>query len=75
LRANPQQPIRIHDLRHSWCTWAVNVWDITRVQDYAGHTDVKTTRRYVHHKAKAEDADLAGAYLASALSESPVGSP
>jgi integrase len=74
LRGNPQQPIRIHDLRHSWCTWAVNVWDITKVQDYAGHTDIKTTRRYVHHKAKAEDADLAGAYLASALSEPTVAS-
>jgi integrase len=46
----------------------VNVWDITNVQDYAGHTDVKTTRRYVHHVAKAEDAELAGAYLESALS-------
>jgi integrase len=74
LRGNPQQPIRIHDLRHSWCTWAVNVWDITKVQDYAGHTDIKTTRRYVHHRAKAEDAHLAGAYLASALSQPPVAS-
>ena len=25
-RGNPQLPIRLHDLRHSWCTWAVNVW-------------------------------------------------
>jgi integrase len=74
LRGNPQQPIRIHDLRHSWCTWAVNVWDITKVQDYAGHTDIKTTRRYVHHKAKAEDAGLAGAYLDSALSQPTVAS-
>jgi integrase len=29
---NPQQPIRLHDLRHSWCTWAVNVWPLTKVQ-------------------------------------------
>jgi integrase len=66
---NPQIPIRLHDLRHSWCTWAVNVREITRVQAYAGHTDVKTTQRYVHHKAKAQDADLAGAYLDAALAQ------
>ena len=36
-RGNPQPPIRLHDLRHSWCTWAVNVWPLTKVQAYAGH--------------------------------------
>jgi hypothetical protein len=24
-RGNPQMPIRVQDLRHSWSTWAVNV--------------------------------------------------
>ena len=60
---SPQAPIRLHDLRHSWCTWAVNVWPVTKVQHYAGHRDIQTTMRYVHHQTKAEDADLGGAYL------------
>jgi integrase len=68
-RGNPQLPIRLHDLRHSWCTWAVNVWPLTRVQAYAGHRDVKTTQRYVHHQTKAQDADLGGAYLDAALGQ------
>ena len=68
-RGNPQTPIRVHDLRHSFCTWAVNVWEITKVQAYAGHRDIKTTQRYVHHKTKAQDADLGGAYLDAALGE------
>jgi integrase len=71
-RGNPQQPIRVHDLRHSWCTWAVNVWPLTKVQAYAGHRDVKTTQRYVHHQTKAQDADLGGAYLDAALADSLV---
>jgi integrase len=68
-RGNPQFPIRVHDLRHSWCTWAVNVWPLTKVQAYAGHRDVKTTQRYVHHQTKAQDADLGGAYLETALAQ------
>ena len=68
-RGNPQLPIRLHDLRHSWCTWAVNVWPLTKVQAYAGHRDVKTTQRYVHHQTKTQDADLGGAYLDEALSQ------
>jgi integrase len=64
---NPQTPMRVHDLRHSWCTWAVNVWPVTKVQLYAGHRDIKTTMRYVHHQTKEEDAELGGAYLARVL--------
>jgi integrase len=64
---NPQEPIRVHDLRHSFCTWAVNVWPVTKVQEFAGHADIKTTIRYVHHQTKAEDAELGGAYLARVL--------
>jgi integrase len=64
---NPQEPIRLHDLRHSFCSWAVNVWPITKVQEFAGHADIKTTRRYIHHQTNAEDAEAGGAYLARVL--------
>jgi hypothetical protein len=39
------------------------VWPVTKVQLYAGHRDIQTTMRYVHHQTKAEDADIGGAYL------------
>jgi integrase len=66
-QGNPQTPMRVHDLRHSWCTWAVNAWPVTKVKEYAGHRDIKTTMRYVHHQTKAEDAEAGGAYLDSVL--------
>jgi integrase len=69
LRGNAQIPMRLHDLRHSWCTWAVNVWPITKVQSYAGHRDIKTTMRYVHHQTKEEDATVGGAYLDRVLGD------
>jgi integrase len=75
VHGNPQEPIRVHDLRHSFCTWAVNVWPITKVQEFAGHADIKTTRRYVHHQTKAEDAELGGAYLARVLGVPAEGAP
>jgi integrase len=68
---NAQEPIRPHDLRHSYCTWAVNVWPVTKVKQFAGHADVKTTMRYVHHQTKADDAELGGSYLKKALSANP----
>jgi integrase len=64
---NEQMPIRVHDLRHSYCTWAVNVWDVTLVQKYAGHRHIQTTMRYVHRVAKTEHADQGGAYLDAVL--------
>ena len=67
-QGNPQTPMRVHDLRHGFCTWAVNAWPITKVKEYAGHRDLKTTMRYVHHQTKAEDAEVGGTYLDGILS-------
>jgi glycine cleavage system protein P-like pyridoxal-binding family len=36
---------------------------LTKVQAYAGHRDVKTRQRYVHHQTKAQDAGIAPASI------------
>ena len=41
--------IRIHDLRHSFGTLAVQAFPLSDVQAYMGHADVQTTMIYVHH--------------------------
>ena len=47
--------LRWHDLRHTVGTRLVQRdHDISEVQDYLGHADIATTRRYVHHKASAK---------------------
>lgn len=42
--------LRLHDLRHAFCTHAVNELkaDIITVQEVAGHADISTTRGYLH---------------------------
>jgi hypothetical protein len=40
---------------------------VTKVKEYAGHRDIKTTMRYVPDQTEAEDADLGSVYLAGAL--------
>jgi hypothetical protein len=42
---DPQKPIVFHDLRHSYCSWAVDVWPIPDVQVFAGHRDISTTMK------------------------------
>ncbi|HZV75783.1 MAG TPA: hypothetical protein VFF79_18910 [Conexibacter sp.] len=44
---------------------------MTKVKEYAGHRDLKTTMRYVHHQTKAEDAEAGGAYLDGILGTDP----
>ena len=50
--------LRLHDLRHTFASLAVNRVDIVKLQAWMGHADVKTTMRYLHHKSHASDADL-----------------
>ena len=57
--------LRLHDLRHSFGSLAINRASIVQVQGWMGHADVKTTMRYLHHKSQAGDAQLlAGAFAA-----------
>jgi len=49
LREKDEDPITFHDLRHTFGTIAIRAFDIVEVQAYMGHSDIKTTMRYVHH--------------------------
>ncbi len=50
--------LRFHDLRHTFGTIAINRADIVQVQAWMGHADIKTTQRYLHYKARGDEADL-----------------
>ncbi|HMJ35385.1 MAG TPA: tyrosine-type recombinase/integrase [Baekduia sp.] len=56
---DPQKPIVFHDLRHSYCSWAVDVWPVPDVRAFAGHRDISTTMKCVHRTAKATHATMA----------------
>ena len=49
--------MRFHDLRHTFGTLAVKVWELPKVQGYMGHADISTTMGYVHHIPKHGDAE------------------
>jgi integrase len=60
------RPLRFHDLRHTFGSLAINRASIVQVQAWMGHADIKTTMRYLHHKSRADDAQmLAGAFVAN----------
>jgi len=40
---------RLHDLRHTFGTLAVQAFPLTDVQAFMGHADIHTTMIYVHH--------------------------
>jgi integrase len=62
-----QKPIVFHDLRHSYCSWAVDVWPVPDVQLFTGHRDISTTMKYVHRTARTAHASMADAALARML--------
>ncbi len=53
--------IRFHDLRHSFGTMAVRDFPITDVQEWMGHADIATTRKYVHYAPRPDAAARLGA--------------
>jgi integrase len=59
--------LRFHDLRHTFGTRVIAKADIVRVQEWMGHADIQTTRRYLHFRPQADDATLvAEAFVLSA---------
>jgi integrase len=41
------EPIVFQDLRHTFGTLAVQVWPVTDLQAFMGHSRIETTMRYV----------------------------
>jgi integrase len=66
LRARPT-PIRFHDLRHSYGTLGINLYNPVDVQSFMGHSDLRTTMRYLHAQPKADAAAKGSAYVAAQL--------
>jgi integrase len=58
LKATELRFLRFHDLRHTFGSLAINRASIVQVQAWMGHADIKTTMRYLHHRSRADDAQL-----------------
>ena len=49
--------MRLHDLRHTFGTLAIEAFPLSDVRAYMGHADIATTMRYVHHVPQHDAAD------------------
>ncbi len=58
------RPLRFHDLRHTFGSLMINQASIVQVQEWMGHADIQTTRKYLHHRHRPDDAKLATAAFA-----------
>lgn len=61
------RPLRLHDLRHTFASLAIDVASPVEVQAWAGHRDARTTARYTHYKSRRDEAKR----LAQAFGECP----
>jgi integrase len=62
--------VKFHGLRHSFCTFAVQVFPLSDVKAWAGHASIETTMRYVHYVPKHDAAQRLG-QLVSAENVAP----
>jgi integrase len=58
LAAAGLRRLRFHDLRHTFATRLIAKADIVRVQEWMGHADIQTTRKYLHFAPRPDDALL-----------------
>jgi integrase len=58
---------RFHDLRHTFGTQAAKAGrPVTSIQAWMGHSDLKTTQRYMHYAPALDEAELLGQAFALA---------
>ena len=58
LREAGLRELRLHDLRHTFGTLAIERASILQVKAWMGHSAVQTTMRYLHHKSRRDEAKL-----------------
>jgi integrase len=49
--------LRFHDLRHTFASLGADEANPVELQAYMGHSDLRTTMRYLHHKSRADEAE------------------
>jgi integrase len=65
LRRAGLPPMRMHDLRHSFGTLAVQAFPLSDERAYMGHANIETTMIYVHHVPQHDAADRLSALVAA----------
>jgi integrase len=65
------RPLRLHDLRHTFASLAIDIASPVEVQAWAGHRDARTTARYTHYKSRRDEAQR----LARAFGSLPEAGP
>jgi len=49
MRDREDDPIVLHDLRHTFGTLGARAWPLHDLKAYMGHAKIETTERYLHH--------------------------
>ena len=58
--------LTFHDLRHTFASLLARAGEpVTVIQAEAGHADLRTTERYMHHRPRSQDAERFGRAFAS----------
>jgi integrase len=65
------RPLSFHDLRHTFASLLARAGEpVTVIQAEAGHADLRTTERYMHHRPRRQDAERFGrAFAVEAIDE------
>ena len=65
LRNTNIKDVRLHDIRHSYASWSLQVVKLSDVGKLLGHRDIATTQRYAHiHEEKSiENANKIGDHI------------
>jgi hypothetical protein len=60
--------LRLHDLRHTFGTLAVQAFPLSDVKAFMGHAEIATTMVYVHHVPQVDAADKLSRLVSAAES-------